>query len=64
MKDKNSCSSCTVYIHCSCHELQLAGIHAVNSYFSAKRMFGTVLSLILVLLFHTKCGVFQTYKQF
>ena len=34
-----------LYIHCSCHQLQIASIQAANSVLSIKRMFGTMVSL-------------------
>ena len=34
-----------IYVHCSCHQLQLASIQAENSVLSVKRMFGTMVSL-------------------
>ena len=34
-----------LYVHCRCHQLQLASVHAADEHTEVKRMFGTLLAL-------------------
>ena len=34
-----------LYVHCHCHQLQLASVHAADEHTEVKRMFGTLLTL-------------------
>ena len=34
-----------LYVHCRCHQLQLASVHAADEHNEVKRMFGTLLTM-------------------
>ena len=34
-----------VHVHCQCHQLQLAAVHAANDHTEIKRLFGTLLTI-------------------
>jgi len=38
-------SPSALYIHCRCHKLQLAAVHAANEHTEVKRVFGTLLTM-------------------
>ena len=43
-----------LYVHCRCHQLQLAAVHSANEHIEVKRAFGTLLTIWKALHFSAK----------